>query len=118
MNRLIRISAYLPSPFTHFLLAAAAAPRRQTTFAVGLRLAGLFSALVMEPLTYFRVIRLSQQGSFGRTMKQLPAFFRVGISRYVKQFSGGLVTLGERLVRDRVSYNADHDDSKKYHKVR
>ncbi|MFP4445714.1 MAG: B12-binding domain-containing radical SAM protein, partial [Desulfosudaceae bacterium] len=97
-NRIIRMSAYMPPVFIRKLAAAGGRPDAEFRFV--LTVTALISALIMEPLAYFRVLRRSQQGSLIRTVRQLPAFFRIGVSRYMKQFPGWFATLAERIVRD------------------
>lgn len=46
----------------------------------------LISLLVLQPATYFRVIRLSQGGSIPKMFKVLPLYFGEGIKRYLSQF--------------------------------
>ncbi|MFO8047801.1 MAG: radical SAM protein [Desulfosudaceae bacterium] len=105
LNRIIRLSGYMPPGLVRKLAAEAGQP--SSRFRIRLTLAGLVSALVMEPVAYFRVIRRSQHGSIWAALKQLPVFFRVGISRYVKQFSGPLSFLAERAVRDEITSHPD-----------
>jgi len=97
-NRILRMSAYMPPAFTRKLAAASVRP--DASFRFVLTAAALGSALIMEPLAYLRVLRRGQQGSLRRTVRQLPAFFRIGVSRYMKQFPGWFATLAERIVRD------------------
>jgi len=100
MNKLIRISAYLPVSAVRRLISHGRSRPQSAGFRLTLITAGLLSTLVLEPLAYFRVIQVSQNGSVKRTLKQIPAFFRIGFSRYVKQFSSSLTTIAERWVRD------------------
>lgn len=46
----------------------------------------LQSSFIIEPLTYFRVIKLSQGENYMRAMKVLPIYLREGIKRYINQF--------------------------------
>jgi radical SAM superfamily enzyme YgiQ (UPF0313 family) len=46
----------------------------------------LMSSLLLEPLTYFQVIKLSQRGSYIRTLRVLRYYFDEGIMRYIIQF--------------------------------
>jgi radical SAM superfamily enzyme YgiQ (UPF0313 family) len=49
----------------------------------------MLNIIVFEPLTYFRVIKLSQQGSIMRTLRALFMYFRKeAIIRYTAQFKG------------------------------
>ena len=100
MNKLIRISAYLPVSAVRRLISYGRSRPQSAGFRLALITAGLLSTLVLEPLAYFRVIQVSQNGSVEKTLKQIPVFFRIGFSRYVKQFSSSLATIAERWVRD------------------
>ncbi|ABW68431.1 B12-binding domain-containing radical SAM protein [Desulfosudis oleivorans] len=100
MNKLIRISAYLPVSAVRRLISYGRSRPQSAGFRLTLITAGLLSTLMLEPLAYFRVIQVSQHGSVKRTLKQIPVFFRIGFSRYVKQFSSSLTTIAERWVRD------------------
>jgi radical SAM superfamily enzyme YgiQ (UPF0313 family) len=100
LNRLIRISGYLPVTMVRYLTAAYARYGSTPAFRLRLRLAGLISAFWLEPLTYFRVVKKSRQENIVRTLQVLPAFLRIGISRYIKQFEGPTVRRIERLIRD------------------
>lgn len=46
----------------------------------------LFSKMIFEPLAYFRVIALSQGGSYWRALKILRFYLKEGLGRYFKQF--------------------------------
>jgi hypothetical protein len=100
MNRLIRLSAYLPPSVVRRLVMYSQNRGHSFRFRVLLSTAGVVSTFILEPVIYFRVIRISQNGSVVKTLKQIPVFFRVGFSRYVKQFSSGLTAIAERLIRD------------------
>ncbi|MFZ5563963.1 MAG: B12-binding domain-containing radical SAM protein [Thermodesulfobacteriota bacterium] len=102
-NRMIRLSGYLPAVLMRRMVAYGKSRPRSAEFRLALITAGLLSTLVLEPLAYFRVIQMSQNGSVKKTLKQIPVFFRVGFSRYVKQFSSGLTTIAERWVRDELT---------------
>ncbi len=47
----------------------------------------LLSILVIEPVTYFRVIKLSQRNSFLRALAILPNYFKEGLARYLHHFT-------------------------------
>ncbi|OQX61573.1 MAG: hypothetical protein B5M56_08680 [Desulfococcus sp. 4484_241] len=100
INRLIRSSAYLPVPFTRLLVAYRRRRPESALFRLALGLASLLSGLVFEPIAYFRVFLMSQNGSVTKALKQLPVFLRIGLSRYSKQFPTSITSLIERLVRD------------------
>lgn len=55
-------------------------------FATFLATLNLVSLLILQPITYFKVIRLSQGGSILKTLAIIPLYFREGINRYLSQF--------------------------------
>ncbi len=105
LNRLIRISGYLPLPMIRRLRALYAKNGSTPRFRLLLRLAELISAVWFEPLTYLRVVFRGAQGNMSRFLRLMPAFFRIGVSRYIKQFDGKAVKRIERMIRDNSSQN-------------
>ncbi len=103
LNRLTRISAYIPRLMTRRLAALYGRRGSSLKFRFYLFFNELVSALVLEPTTYFRLLRISCQGNTARAVRMLPAYFRVGLSRYVKQFQGRVVKRVERMIRDHSS---------------
>lgn len=103
LNRLIRVSGYLPALLVRSLASRYVRYGSTPAFRLRLRLAGLISALWLEPLTGFRLLLRSRQGNIVQVFRSLPSFFRIGISRYVKQFDGPAVKRIERLIRDHSS---------------
>ncbi len=73
INKLIRIYRENPSSFS---------------FRLNVRVFKLLSAIFFEPLTYLQLIKLSQGGSYLKTLKVLRFYFKLGLRRYLKQFNG------------------------------
>jgi radical SAM superfamily enzyme YgiQ (UPF0313 family) len=46
----------------------------------------LISAFILEPINTLRLIKLTQYGSYLKTIRVIPYYFRVGFRRYIKQF--------------------------------
>jgi radical SAM superfamily enzyme YgiQ (UPF0313 family) len=44
------------------------------------------SAFILEPINTLRLIKLTQYGSYIKTFRVIPYYFRVGFRRYIKQF--------------------------------
>ncbi|MDY6903060.1 MAG: radical SAM protein [Thermodesulfobacteriota bacterium] len=86
INRMIRISGYLPAPVMQYLVDEYRKNSGAASFRFSLFFATLVSAIVLEPLTAFRLIRLSRNGKTAEALRILPAYFSVGFSRYRKQF--------------------------------
>jgi len=86
INDLIEVATTFPVPLTRRLLAVF---KRNPT-GLGTRLlvslAKAYCRLVLRPITYLRVIRVSQGGSLWKTFQILPMYFRVGFSVYLGLF--------------------------------
>lgn len=103
LNRLLRASAYLPVFIIRHLTTVYKKEGATAGFRFRLRLAELVSAFWLEPVTALRVLHKSRQGNIVHTLKILPAFFRVGVSRYIKQFGGKTGKRIEHMIRDHSS---------------
>jgi len=86
INALTRLAGYLDRPIVEPLLRLYKQAPNSLRFRMALRAAKLYSAIAIEPLTYFRVIRDSQGGSTTDTIRVLPYYFREGLLRYFKQY--------------------------------
>ena len=99
-NRLIRMSAYVP----RFMISRLSVDRMKGGSSAAFRFwfytTGWLSTFVMEPIAYFRVFRAGCRGEVSRMVKLLPAFFRIGLGRYIKQFRGKAIDRIERMIRD------------------
>lgn len=87
INHLVRLATALPAGWVAFLLKLYESGSDSVWFRVNLAVARLFGIAFAEPITYFRVIRLSQQKSLLKTAKVLPYYLNEGFSRFWKQFS-------------------------------
>ncbi|MEW6077729.1 MAG: radical SAM protein [Thermodesulfobacteriota bacterium] len=103
LNRLIRMSGYLPPGLIRHLTDLYKKNRFSPRFRFLLGSAGMASALLLEPVASFRLIRKSCGGDAARAARLLPAYLRVGLSRYVKQFRGKAVKRIECMIRDHSS---------------
>lgn len=86
INNMIRLSVFLSEKFMNKIVYLYKQNPRGIRLKVTLFIANLLSSIILEPLTYFRVIKLSQGGSYIRTLKVLPNYFKVGFTRYLNQF--------------------------------
>jgi hypothetical protein len=86
-NDLIEIATTLHAPLMRRLLARyrRAPESRMTKVLVGA--AKLYSRLVLTPVTYLRVIRISQGGSWLRAFRVLPNYLKVGLEYYLDLFA-------------------------------
>jgi radical SAM superfamily enzyme YgiQ (UPF0313 family) len=85
LNAMIRLAAFIDKKQMQKLLELYQENPTGRKFKFWLALARIFSFLIKEPLTYFKVIKLSQNGSFLRTLKVLPNYFEHGVVRYLNQ---------------------------------
>ena len=46
----------------------------------------LWTIFILEPYTYIRLIKLSQNGSYLKTLKVTPVYFHEGIKKYIKRW--------------------------------
>ncbi|MDD5556369.1 MAG: radical SAM protein [bacterium] len=86
-NRLIRLAAYLSEERMNGILHLYRNRPDSCRFKVTLRLAGLMSAFVYEPLTNFQLLRKSFGGSLWKTLKHIYLYWREGIIHYINQFA-------------------------------
>ena len=86
INDMIEVATTLHAPLMRRLLVAyRRGPERRSTRLV-LFGAKVYSRLVLRPITYFRVIQISQGGSVLKTLGALSSYFRVGFSVYFNLF--------------------------------
>lgn len=86
LNKLIRLSTFLSEKNINELIHLYKQNPSGLRFNVTLFFFNLLSMIILEPLTYFKVIKLSQRGSYARTLKVLPNYFKEGFMRYINQF--------------------------------
>jgi radical SAM superfamily enzyme YgiQ (UPF0313 family) len=86
VNNMIRYSTFLSGKFMNKVVYLYKQNPEGAMLRVALFIANLLSTLIFEPLTYFRVIKLSLGGSYIRTLKVLPNYFEEGFMRYFNQF--------------------------------
>ena len=88
INHLIEVACTLPGGLSRALLGLHRRAPHASSTRMALALARLLCLVLMRPLTYFRVIKISQGGSLIRTLSVLPNYFKVGISVYLGLFPG------------------------------
>jgi radical SAM superfamily enzyme YgiQ (UPF0313 family) len=86
LNNMIRLSVFLSERIMNKIVSLYKQNQKGMKFRVVLFIANLLSLTIFEPLTYFKVIKLSQGGSYLRTIAVLPNYFEEGFKRYVFQF--------------------------------
>ncbi|PKL42063.1 MAG: hypothetical protein CVV39_09015 [Planctomycetes bacterium HGW-Planctomycetes-1] len=88
INTLTRMAAFLSEKKMKKLLDKYQKGENGIGFKAGLLYYRLLSALIYEPLTYFRVVLLANNGSIPETVKELRYYFKSGIKKYLNQFFG------------------------------
>jgi len=86
INNMVRLSVFLNKGFMNKLIYLYKQDLKGVKFKSALLLGNLLSSIIFEPFTYFRVIKLSQDGSYLKTLKVLPNYFKEGFMRYFNQF--------------------------------
>jgi radical SAM superfamily enzyme YgiQ (UPF0313 family) len=86
INVLVRLATFIPSSWMKFLLGLYRRGPTSLWFKSNVAVARLFAIAIAEPLTYLRVIWLSQRKRLGPTIHVLPYYMKEGLSRFLKQF--------------------------------
>jgi len=86
INNIIRLSAFLGKRFIERIVYLYKDNKAGLRFKVTLYVANLFSSVILEPLAYFAIIRLSENNSFPRAVMALPNYFKQGVMRYLSQY--------------------------------
>lgn len=86
INNLIRLSIFLNPKFMNKIIRLYKQNPKGKKFKAALFVANLLSSAVLEPITYFRVIKLSQRQSYVKAMSVLPNYLKEGLMRYFSQF--------------------------------
>ena len=86
INNLIRLATFMPSSWLKFLLKLFRRKPNSLWFKMNVSMARLFAIAFAEPITYLKVIRLSQRKKLGATIRVLPYYVKEGLSRFIKQF--------------------------------
>lgn len=88
INNLVRMAAFLPEKKMRKILKLYRNSPGDLRFRSLGWLAGLSTMLFYEPISYFKVIKLSQGGSILKTLKAIPVHMKEGLMRYLSQFKG------------------------------
>jgi anaerobic magnesium-protoporphyrin IX monomethyl ester cyclase len=86
VNNLVRLATFIPSRWMEFLLGLYRRKPTSLWFRSNVTLARLFAIAFFEPLTYLKVIWLSQRKKLGATLRVLPHYVKEGLRRFRKQF--------------------------------
>ncbi|MBL7196579.1 MAG: B12-binding domain-containing radical SAM protein [Candidatus Omnitrophica bacterium] len=86
INNLVRLATFIPSSWLRLLLELFRLKSTSLWFKMNLSVARLFAIAFAEPITYLKIIRLSQSKKLGATIRVLPYYMKEGLSRFRKQF--------------------------------
>ena len=86
INNLVRLATFIPSGWMNFLLKLYRCNPASPWFKLNVIVARLFTIAFAEPLTYLKIIRLSQGKNLGKTIRVLPYYLKVGLSRLLFYF--------------------------------
>lgn len=86
LNNLVRLATFIPSSWMYFLLRLYRQKPTSLWFKSNLTVARLFAVALAEPLTYLKVIWLSQRKKLGATVQVLPHYAKEGFWKFRKQF--------------------------------
>ena len=92
INKLTRLAAYLPIRLMESLLKLYTKQPQSYTFRVFLFVSRLLGAIVFEPITHLRLLKLSEGGSFLKGLRKAPIYFENALEKYLKQFKWGART--------------------------
>lgn len=86
LNNLVRLAAFLPTRWAKFLVELYRRNPESLWCKMNMIAARLLAIAVAEPLTYLRVIWLSQGRKLTKTMRVIPNYLGEGLSRFWRQF--------------------------------
>jgi len=88
LNDLLRISTFVSQERMQRVVDLYKKNPESFRFKVAFFMAKVLSMTIREPVTYFQVIKLSQNDRYLRTFKVMPSYFKEGFRRYINQFIG------------------------------
>jgi len=92
MNSLIRSAAFVNEKIMAKVISLYRQDPKSIKFKISLCMVNALALFVLAPITYWQVMKLSVRGSFFKTLKILPTYFKLGLVRYLNQFKNGLKT--------------------------
>lgn len=85
LNDMIRMSAFIPANYMRKIVRLYKQDNNSREFKIHMVMGKIMMG-VLEPVTYFRIIKMLQNGSVVKTLKVMPDYFKQGFRRYIKQF--------------------------------
>lgn len=86
VNNLMRMAVFVNPAWMHRLITMYLHNPHGHLTHMAMSFTAILCAVILEPITYFRLIKLSQGGSLVKTLAVLPSYFRKGLERYLDQF--------------------------------
>ena len=90
INNLIRFATFIDKKYMNKIVCLYKYCLKSIRFKILLFTTKLLTIFIFEPVTYFWVIKLSQGGSYLKTLTVLPIYLRQGVDRYLNQFRSNL----------------------------
>ncbi|MDP7422142.1 MAG: radical SAM protein [bacterium] len=97
-NDMIRLAAYLHPRLMLFIVHLYKHHPGSFTLTAVITMAKLLCAALFEPWNFFQSIKLSQSGSYLKTITVIPIYLQEGIRNYFNQFT---------VLRSKVTYSSD-----------
>lgn len=82
INKIIRLACFLPEKYMKLLIKV----RDKRGFSLFLNFSHLLSSVVFEPISYFRLIRRANKGSYLKTISNISDLVKRGLYSYMMQF--------------------------------
>ncbi len=82
LNDMVETATTMPAPVMRWLVARYEKSPRGIGTKTAVTLAKWFARVVLTPIAYLQVIRISQGGSWLKTLRVLPNYFKVGFTYY------------------------------------
>jgi radical SAM superfamily enzyme YgiQ (UPF0313 family) len=89
INDMTRIAGFLGQKYMIKMVGLYRTNPKGKKFKTMLFFGKLLSSVIIEPYTYFQLIKISQRGSTLKALKVLPGYFKEGFKRYFKQYTTG-----------------------------
>ena len=86
LNDMTRVSTFLPKEQMMRLLRLYMQNRDGLKFKITLSIAKVFCFAILEPVTYFRLLLLMNNGDLIKTLWTIPTYLKRGVNRYLDQF--------------------------------
>lgn len=85
INKMIRLSCFLPKSYMSYLVNEYQKGENRIKFIVSFWILNWLSLLMIEPIYYFRLIRMANNGSYLNALKNIPNLLKRGIHVYKMQ---------------------------------